>query len=281
MKSTSIKEITTALAKAQIAFLPIKRTEKVDYATTGGRKKYNYAPLVEVIEATKKALSDNGLAITQATYLQEGNIILETLLSHISGEWLSGELFVGKQDQPPQSEGSALTYKRRYGMSAILCVSSEEDDDAELAEGREEKHEPEKTPATEHFCKVHNTTFFKKGKMPGYAHKMSNTDQWCNEPKEEPEKPTEGEQPTITPSSTPDKSTPDSPEVNSATSSPESAKPSQQKALMEFTNGTELVSYAMKVKKIAWKKIQTDLGITTPEDIKDIPAAAKALFKEG
>jgi len=138
-KSESIKEITTALAKAQIAFLPILRTAEVDYPTTTGRKKYNYAPLSEVIEATKKALSDNGLVVTQTTKLIEGNNILETLLSHISGEWLSGELYIGKQDQPPQSEGSSLTYKRRYGMSAILNVSSEEDDDAEGAKSKEEK----------------------------------------------------------------------------------------------------------------------------------------------
>ncbi len=133
MKSESIKEITTALCKAQMAFKPIKRTERVGYDTTKGRKQYNYAPLNEVIEATKQALADNGLAVTQSTYLQGGNTILETLLSHSSGEWLSGELYVGKQDQPPQTEGSALTYKRRYGMSAILGVSSEEDDDTEEA----------------------------------------------------------------------------------------------------------------------------------------------------
>ena len=136
-KSESIKEITIALAKAQIAFKPIKRTEKVGYDTQKGRKQYNYAPLNEVIEATKQALSDNGLAITQATKIVEENTILETLLSHSSGEWLSGELYVGKQDQSPQSEGSALTYKRRYGMSAILNVASEEDDDGESATEKE------------------------------------------------------------------------------------------------------------------------------------------------
>ncbi len=129
MKSESIKEITAALAKAQIAFLPIKRTEKVGYETKGGSKKYNYAPLDVVLEATRKALSDNGLAVTQSTYLTRDSIILETLLSHSSGEWQSGELYVGKQELAPQTLGSALTYMRRYGYSSMLCVSSEEDDD--------------------------------------------------------------------------------------------------------------------------------------------------------
>ncbi len=134
MKSDSIKELTAALAKAQIAFKPIKRTEKVGYDTTKGRKQYNYAPLIEVIEATKHALSDNGLAVTQSPHISDGNTILETLLSHSSGEWISSELYVGKYDQPPQSEGSALTYKRRYGLSAILNVSSEDDDDGITAQ---------------------------------------------------------------------------------------------------------------------------------------------------
>jgi len=137
--SESIKDITAALAKAQINFKPIKRTEMVDYITTAGRKKYSYAPLSEIIDATKQALSDNGLAIMQTTKLVEGCTILETILSHSSGEWMSGELYVGKQDQPPQSEGSALTYKRRYGMSAILCVASEDDDDGETAMARDVK----------------------------------------------------------------------------------------------------------------------------------------------
>lgn len=153
MKSDSIKEITTALAKAQVDFLPIKRTEKVDYQTTAGRKKYEYAPLGAIIDATKKALSANGLAVTQNTKLSDGNTILETLVSHSSGEWLSGELYVGKQDMPPQSLGSALTYMRRYGMSAILCVSSEDDDDGEDAMARvipekKPKPLPERTEAT-------------------------------------------------------------------------------------------------------------------------------------
>ena len=33
-----------------------------------------------------------------------------------------------------------------------------------------------------HYCKEHDTQFFKKGKMKGYAHKIEGTDQWCNEP---------------------------------------------------------------------------------------------------
>ncbi len=44
---------------------------------------------------------------------------------------------------------------------------------------------------TEHFCVKHQTPFFKKGKMRGYAHPIVDeegkpTGEWCNEPDEEP-----------------------------------------------------------------------------------------------
>lgn len=33
----------------------------------------------------------------------------------------------------------------------------------------------------EHYCKIHNTVFFKKGKMKGFAHPIGDTGEWCNE----------------------------------------------------------------------------------------------------
>lgn len=41
---------------------------------------------------------------------------------------------------------------------------------------------------SEHWCSLHNTEFFKKGKMKGYAHKVEGTADWCNEPELSPEK---------------------------------------------------------------------------------------------
>ena len=39
---------------------------------------------------------------------------------------------------------------------------------------------------TGHFCKLHNTPFFMKGKMKAFAHPIGNTGEWCYEHKEEP-----------------------------------------------------------------------------------------------
>ena len=47
------------------------------------------------------------------------------------------------------------------------------------------------TDQTEHYCPIHETPFFKKGNMKGYAHPIKDeagedTGEWCNEPKEDP-----------------------------------------------------------------------------------------------
>ena len=133
-KSETIGKLTEALAKAQAAFQPIKRAAKVDFTTRGGQKiKYSYATLQDVLDAVRPALSLNGLALTQPTKIVDGKVVVETLLSHSSGEWISGELFIESLDKTPQSEGSALTYARRYALSSLLGIASEEDDDAEAA----------------------------------------------------------------------------------------------------------------------------------------------------
>ncbi len=35
-----------------------------------------------------------------------------------------------------------------------------------------------------HYCSEHDTEFFKKGRMRGYAHPIGETGEWCNEPEE-------------------------------------------------------------------------------------------------
>ncbi len=135
--SDTIGKLAEALAKAQGVFSPVKRSVKVDFTTRGGQKiKYSYAPLADVFDACRKGLSENGLAIMQPTRMVEGKLVVETLLCHLSGEWIKSEILIESQDKNPQSEGSALTYAKRYGISSLLCVAADEDDDAEAATDR-------------------------------------------------------------------------------------------------------------------------------------------------
>ena len=59
-----------------------------------------------------------------------------TTLYHAAGR-LSGSMPVFKTESGPQAYGSALTYARRYGVTLLLGICADDDDDANAAEGNE------------------------------------------------------------------------------------------------------------------------------------------------
>lgn len=130
-RSESIKELATALAKAQG---DIKEASK---DSTNPHFKSNYADLASVWEVCRGPLSKNGLSIIQSPSTKEdGSIILTTILLHASGEYYEEELQLFPRDKTPQSMGSAITYGRRYALMAIVGVApggDEKDDDGNAA----------------------------------------------------------------------------------------------------------------------------------------------------
>ena len=112
------------MAAAQKKFKPIKKSATNPFFNS------KYATLDIVIDAVKDALSDNGLAISQLPTNGE----VKTMLMHSSGQWIKSITPLHAEKRGPQGYGSALTYGRRYALSAILNVSSEEDDDGHVAE---------------------------------------------------------------------------------------------------------------------------------------------------
>ncbi len=134
-RSDNIGELAGALALAQGKFKSIIKSETVDFTNLAGKRThYNYAPLNAVIDSTKDSLAAEGLSVIQATRVDEGKLFVENWLCHKSGQWVQSDMYVCETSQTPQAIGSALTYARRYGYSALLCVSSEEDDDAQEAQ---------------------------------------------------------------------------------------------------------------------------------------------------
>lgn len=144
-KSESIAKLTEALSKAQGEFGPVKKN-CVNPAFRSNGKSGAYADLQSVIDATRPALTKNGLAIIQLTTNDASGLrpMVTTILSHISGEFVSAELSLPAQKPDAQGMGSAITYARRYGYSGIVGVASEEDDDANSAsqpKQNDQKHE--------------------------------------------------------------------------------------------------------------------------------------------
>lgn len=132
-----ITEIAKALSKAQGEFAPILRDKTVTVATrTGGTYKFSYAPLESIMAAIKKPLADNGLALTQTIVRQGETDYARTTLVHASGQTLPPvDVPILVREPGPQAYGSGLTYSRRYGITMLLCICADDDDDGNGAEG--------------------------------------------------------------------------------------------------------------------------------------------------
>jgi len=123
-KSESIAGLAAALAQAQGS---MKGAIK-DSANPFFKSKY--ADLASVVEAIRAAFSANGLSYIQTLEPSDKDEVrVETTLLHSSGEWIScGILSLPVSKVDAQGYGSALTYARRYSLSAAVGVAPEDDD---------------------------------------------------------------------------------------------------------------------------------------------------------
>ncbi len=137
LRSEDIGELATALAVAQAVIPEIPRNREVAVQTrAGGKYTFKYATLDAILHAIKQPLADNGLSVMQPVAHREDGPVLQTVLTHKSGQWVMSEMPLSLSGTN-QECGSELTYKRRYSLSALLNISSQEDDDANLADGNE------------------------------------------------------------------------------------------------------------------------------------------------
>ena len=125
MQSENTGDLSAALSKAQASMQAAK------FDKTNPHFKNKYASLAAVIDAIRKPLAENGLAYTQTTEIRDGGFVLVTTLRH-GAQWVASEYPLPIAAKP-QELGSALTYARRYSLSAIACIAADEDDDAEGA----------------------------------------------------------------------------------------------------------------------------------------------------
>jgi hypothetical protein len=124
--SVETNEIATGLAKAQGAM----KNATLNKVNPHYRSKY--ADLAEIRDAVIPSLSANGISVTQPLDVVDGQSVVFTRLTHSSGQWLESCCLL-----PPfvdmQKLGSAITYARRYSLSAICAIAADEDDDANAA----------------------------------------------------------------------------------------------------------------------------------------------------
>ncbi|ASN69319.1 putative single-stranded DNA-binding protein 1 [uncultured Caudovirales phage] len=135
-KSENIEEI----AKSLIEFR--KNLKQPQKDANNPFFKSSYTTLDKVIEAIDETAPEFGLSFTQwAVTNDNGNVGVETLLLHTSGQFIQYDpLYMKPEKNTPQAIGSCITYSRRYSISAIFGITSDEDDDGNQATGNYQKN---------------------------------------------------------------------------------------------------------------------------------------------
>lgn len=128
-RSYSLNQLFAALAKAQ------GEMEVAGKKSTNPYFKAKYADMAEIVRASRPYLSKYGLSVMQQIVSNiDGGSVLNTILAHASGEWISSQMRILPPKADVQTLGSYITFLRRYAYAALVgIVSSEEDDDGETA----------------------------------------------------------------------------------------------------------------------------------------------------
>lgn len=142
-KSESIAELAKALA---LFHSEVKQPLK-DKANPFFKSKY--VPLENVVEAITDIAPKHGLTFMQYPVNQENKVGIVTILMHSSGEYIETEpIFAQPSKNDPQATGSVITYLKRYSLSAVFGITSDEDDDGNNATfgSNVQKQQPQKKP---------------------------------------------------------------------------------------------------------------------------------------
>ncbi len=169
--SDGIKNIAPAFARAQRKFDTAKRdTDNPGFKTADGKTNARYADLASVHDACMEALNGEDIGVTHFTVPIGDDVYLLTRVTHASGEWYQSSFPLSTLDSVRQSIadaqkapvasllgsgldatgpsegavkkkrapgvqalGSEITYLRRYCLSALVGVATEDDDDGNAA----------------------------------------------------------------------------------------------------------------------------------------------------
>jgi hypothetical protein len=132
--SDSLASLAPALVKASAELKAVGKDR------TNPHFKSTYASLDAIMEAVRPVLAKHGLTLVQGASMphsdESGRLVgftVETLLLHASGEFVSSAVVMPLGKADPQGAGAAMSYGRRYGVSAILSLATEDDDDGNSA----------------------------------------------------------------------------------------------------------------------------------------------------
>lgn len=136
-KSETISELAKALSAFQGEVKqPLKDKDNPFF-------KSKYVPLENVVEAITEVAHKHGLSFLQYPINQENKVGIITILLHSSGEFIQTEpIYATPTKQDAQAAGSVITYLKRYSLSAVFGITSDEDDDGNGAAGNDKTKQP-------------------------------------------------------------------------------------------------------------------------------------------
>ena len=135
-ESSDIAKLAHALVQAHKVLANPPRNREVQVRTkTGGTYTFRYATLDQIMDVARPALGEAGLCVLQPIVSTEKGTVLVTRLVHESGQWMECEIPLPRLGEDLQGFGSAVSYVRRYAVSAMLNITADEDDDGNTAAG--------------------------------------------------------------------------------------------------------------------------------------------------
>ncbi len=105
----------------------------VDIPTKRGHINFKYADLPSIHKIVKPIINNNNFMLTYAITCNS----VPCVLYHINGEIFDSEIEF-KPDQDPKNSGAKITYYKRYALSALLAIDTEEDKDAKFIQQKPE-----------------------------------------------------------------------------------------------------------------------------------------------
>lgn len=112
------------LSLAQGKFKPVIKTHEVKTA----QYTYQYAQLVDVLDAVRDGLMTHGLYILQSPGRDGAAVTVETAMLHKSGARIVAISSAVPARSDIQAQGATVSYLRRYAVLAMLSLASEDDD---------------------------------------------------------------------------------------------------------------------------------------------------------
>lgn len=121
--SEAVNELFPALQKAHAKLKPAAK----DNTNPAFRSKY--ADLAAYVEVLQPIEASEGLFTVQEPTSDDSGVHVTTRICHTSGQWIEfGPLFIPANKHDAQGFGSAVSYARRYALSAAWSMVADDDD---------------------------------------------------------------------------------------------------------------------------------------------------------